>query len=160
MKDRDKWGRPDAARKAPRTPEEEKVRRLKIATEVLTGVSVFDQMKEDKQASVIDNTVEVVAVILARYGGRFRSTNPDLIWSALSWGYSAKTADSYAFGKFRKALDYSARAVCRTLCAMLEAGVDTRELLDALGKPPPDPLEGMTSLRKVRGMKLGNPWGT
>jgi hypothetical protein len=124
------------------TPEEA-AHRLQLAREALRGIKIFDRMSEDEQAKALGYTADVVAIILLRHGGRFRRTSSDVSWSALSQGYSPKTADTYPFGRFRKAFDDASHAVYKTLYAMLEAGVNTREALDAIGKPPPDPLQGL-----------------
>jgi hypothetical protein len=69
----------------------------------------------------------------------------------LNQSYFPKNAHTSAFGRFRKILGEDiAQSVYKTAFAMLESGVDTREALVALRKPPPDVLEGMRdSLRRT-----------
>jgi hypothetical protein len=146
----DRWVRPDIRRKAPLTPEEEKARRLQLAREALKGFPVFDRMDKDAQDAVITNTAYVIGVIVYKYKGRFRDTSPKVAWDALNRGYSRRKDNELAFVEFRQALGDSAEKVYKNAFAMLEAGVNTKEALDAIGKPPPDVLEGIRGGPKDR----------
>jgi hypothetical protein len=147
----DAWRRPDVGRKAPLTPEQEKVHSLQIARGTLTGMLVFDCMEEAKQASLIADTVEIVAYIKRKHRGHYRSDSPDVSWDALNHAYLKIPAQASAFGRFRQAFGASSHEVYRTLYSMLQERVTTREALDAKSKPPPDLLEGMTGLKAAEG---------
>lgn len=141
----DRWIRPDAGHRTLPTPEQARDLYAEFAGEVLRGFPVFDRMEEAAKGRLVDDTSRVIAGIVFDYGGRYRRTSPDVAWSALSQAYSVRTAHKSAYGRFRQALDKSARVVYKTAFAMLEAGVRTKEDLANIGKPPSDELYGMRS---------------
>jgi hypothetical protein len=141
----DQWRRPDVGRKAPLTPEQEKTRNLQIARGTLMGMSVYDQMEEVRQASLIADTVELVVYIVRKHGGHYRSDSPDVSWDALNHAYLKTPAQASAFGRFRQAFGASSHEAYRTLYAMLQEGVTTREALVQKGKARPDVLEDLRS---------------
>jgi hypothetical protein len=144
-----KFGR---EQKAPLTGEQEAGRRLKIATEALKGVPTFEQMEEAEQVSVLDAANGIVSIIILKHGGRYKTTSSDSSWDVLNNAYMKNAASVPVFAKFRQALGINAaRDVYRTIFRMLEAKVETREALDALTRPPADPLKDLSALRTVPG---------
>lgn len=155
MIDRDLGKRPDVRHRIPRTPEQERAHNLQVARGALTGFSVFDHIEETGQTSVVDYTAEVAAYIKRRHGGHYRSTSSDVSWSVLD---RVNPTEDSAFGKFKLALGVSAaHLVYKTLYALLQEGVTTKEALVKKSAPPPDLLEGMTGLKAAKGREFR--WG-
>jgi len=138
----DRWSRSIEHRTLP-TPEQARELYGEFAGEALRGVLVFDRMEEVAQRRLIADTAFVIARTVSEYEGHYRSTSPDVVWSALNQAYKPKTADESAFGRFRRDLGKSARIVHNTIFAMLEAGVKTRAELANIRQAPMDELRGL-----------------
>lgn len=134
------------------TPTEAREAYLQLATGALTGVSVFEEMDEIGKEHITDDTAYVIAITLYKYGGRLLRTSPDAAWSSFEQvHYSPSEAKRSAFCRFRKAFsgEVAQEIYKKTIFPMLVRGVETREALYLLRRPPVDVLEGVRdSLRR------------
>jgi hypothetical protein len=129
------------------TPEQATAAYSRIARGALVGSPAFERMDEATQAMAIADTAYLIASTLFKYGGNLEEKGSDAAWSSFNHRFSKRTAKDSIVFRFRQTLGDSAEGVYITAFNMLLAGVNTREALDAIGKPPPDLLEGMSGLR-------------